>query len=124
MNTTEHNWVEKVTDENGDVWVRKEEAEDWAEFYQRRNSAWYEFDVDNESLDQCRDRRLRQCPTLSPAEMEVLRQCRTAIWDGNVVSKSARSSLVSKGLVTRFNGWQVITQEGLAVLDTLGELKP
>jgi hypothetical protein len=84
---------------------------------------WYEFDVDNESLDECRDRRLRQCPILSPAELEVLRQCRMTIWDGNLVSKAARNSLVKKGLVTRFNGWQVITQEGMAVLDTLGEMK-
>lgn len=84
---------------------------------------WYEFDVDNESLDECRDRRLQQCPVLNGAELEVLRQCRMTIWDGNVVSKAARSSLVDKGLVTRWNGWQVITKEGMAVLDTLGEMR-
>ena len=84
---------------------------------------WYDFDVDNESLDECRDRKLRQCPTLNPAELEVLRQCRMTVWDGNVASKAARNSLASKGLIVRYNGWQVITKEGMTVLDTLGEMR-
>lgn len=84
---------------------------------------WYEFDEDNESLDECRDRRLRECPLVSPAELEVLRQCRMTIHDGNVVSKAARDILNRKGLITRWNGWQVVTQEGIAVLDTLGEMR-
>jgi hypothetical protein len=84
---------------------------------------WYEFDEENESVDECRDRRLRQCPTLSPAQLEVLRQCRITTWDGNIASKAARSELATMGLVTRWNGWQVITQEGMAVLDTLGEMR-
>ena len=84
---------------------------------------WYEFDVEGESLDECRDRRMAQMPIITPVELEALRQLRTATWDGNLISKSARSSLCRKGLATAFNGWQVITQEGLAVLDTLGELK-
>ena len=84
---------------------------------------WYEFNPDVESLDECHDRRLQQMPLLNGAELEVLRQCRKATWDGNLVSKAARSSLIQKGLVTAFNGWQVITKEGLAVLDTLGEMK-
>jgi hypothetical protein len=85
--------------------------------------SWYRFDIDNESLDECRDRRLRECPVLSPPELEVLRQCRMTIWDGNVVSKHARNLLNQKGLIVRWNGWQVITQEGMAVLDTLGEMR-
>lgn len=84
---------------------------------------WYEFDPEVESVDECRDRRLRQCPVLSGAELEVLRQCRKTIWDGYIASKVSRDSLVYKGLVTRWNGWQVITQEGMAVLDTLGEMR-
>ena len=84
---------------------------------------WYEFDVDHESLDECRDRRLQQCPLLNGAELEVLHQCRKTIWDGYIVSKSARNRLTDKGLITRWNGWQVITQEGMAVLDTLGEMR-
>lgn len=84
---------------------------------------WYEFDDSNESLEECRDRRLRQCPTLSGPELEVLRQCRMTIWDGNVSSKGARDALNTKGLITRWNGWQVVTKEGMAVLDTLGEMR-
>lgn len=85
--------------------------------------AWYEFNPDVESINECRDRRLRECPMLSPAELEVLRQCRITVWDGNISSKSARGSLADKGLIVRWNGWQVITQEGMAVLDTLGEMR-
>lgn len=84
---------------------------------------WYEFNPEVESVQESRDRRLLQMPVLSGPELEVLRQCRKAIWDGNVVSKYARDSLFKRGLITRFNGWQVITREGLAILDTLGELK-
>jgi hypothetical protein len=69
-----------------------------------------------------RDERLLECPVLSGAELEVLRQCRMTIWDGNVVSKSARNELLRKGLIDKWNGWQVITREGMAVLDTLGEM--
>lgn len=67
--------------------------------------------------------KLLKIPVLSPAELEVLRQCRRTIWDGNIVSKVARGSLVRKGLVTRWNGWQVITQTGMVVLDALGEMR-
>lgn len=64
-----------------------------------------------------------QCPMLSVVELEQLTQLRNATWDGNLISKTARSALYKKGLITRFNGWQVVTKEGLAVLDTLGYLK-
>jgi hypothetical protein len=70
------------------------------------------------------DRRLMRMPVLSGAEMEVFRKCRTATWDGNIPSKIARDQLARKGLLVRYNGWQVVTKEGLAVLDTLKELKP
>jgi len=62
-------------------------------------------------------------PILSPVELEAFRQLRAATWDGNLISKSARSSLVSKGFAVKWNGWQVISREGLAILDTLGELR-
>lgn len=84
---------------------------------------WYVYDSENESLAECRDRRLRQCPLLTPAELEVLRQLRKATWDGNLVSKTARSSLIQRGFAVKWNGWQVISAEGLAILETLGELK-
>lgn len=89
---------------------------------QRQPIPWYDM-RDDESLDECRSRRLLECPVLSGAELEVLRQLRMTVWDGNVVSKSARDSLVSKGLAVRCNGWQVITREGMAILDTLGEMR-
>ncbi len=84
---------------------------------------WYVFDNENESLAECRDRRLRQCPLLTGTELEALRQLRTATWDGNLISKTARSELVHRGFAVKWNGWQVISAEGLAILETLGELK-
>lgn len=87
------------------------------------NLPWYEWDDKNETLDECRERRLMQMPVLSGAELEVLRQCHRMIWDGYLASKDARSSLLRKGLVAKWEGWQVITREGMAVLHTLGELE-
>jgi hypothetical protein len=83
---------------------------------------WYEFDPEKESLDECRDRRLMTMPTLTPAEMDVLKQCMHPVWDGNLASKSARTELIRKGLVVKFNGWQIVSQEGLAMLEQLGLL--
>src|ERR1700691_3468917 len=88
-----------------------------------RERMWYDFDIDNESLEECRDRKLRQCPLLSPVQQEALFQLRTATWDGDVLSHTTRAELVQKGCVCRYNGWQVITKEGLAVLEVLGLLK-
>lgn len=86
-------------------------------------SNWYEFQPTIESLQECRDRRLMQMPAISPVELEVLDQCKQSTWDGNIISKTARNSLFDKHLIIRFNGWQVVTKEGLAILDTLGRLK-
>ena len=83
---------------------------------------WYDL-RDGESLNECRDRRLRECPILTPVELEALRQLRMTVWDGNLISKSARDSLVDRGFAVRCNGWQVITREGMAILDTLGEMR-
>lgn len=63
-----------------------------------------------------------ECPLLTASQLEQLRQLRKTVWDGHVISKSARTDLVHMGLVTRWNGWQVITKEGMAVLDTLNEM--
>jgi hypothetical protein len=84
---------------------------------------WYEFDIENETPAEARDRRLMQCPPLNHGELEVLRQCKTTVWDGYVISKQARDNLYKRGLILRWNGWQIITLEGLAVLHTLGELR-
>jgi hypothetical protein len=88
---------------------------------QTNTEPWYHL-REGESIEEARDRRLCEMPVLSPAEHEVLQQCRMTVWDGNVVSKRARDELFHKGLITRWNGWQVITQEGMAILSTLGEM--
>ena len=65
------------------------------------------------------ERKLR-APRLTATQLEVLTQMRKTTWDGYVISKAARDELVNLGLVTRCNGWQVVTREGMAVLDTYG----
>lgn len=69
------------------------------------------------------DERLESLPCCDEVEVEQLRQLARATWDGNLIGKSTRDRLVSKGLVERFNGWNVVTKLGLCMLDTLGELK-
>jgi len=69
------------------------------------------------------ERRLMSMPTLSSVQLEALKQLKCATWDGDLVSKSARSDLLRKGLAVKFNGWQVASLEGLAILETLGLLK-
>ena len=83
---------------------------------------WYEFDPEVESINEHHDRMLEQCPLLDGAEMEVLLQLRQIRWDGDVASKTGRDSLVRRGLAVRYNGYQVVTQEGMAVLEVLGRL--
>ncbi|SFY18407.1 hypothetical protein SAMN04244548_02987 [Paracoccus pantotrophus] len=34
-------------------------------------------------------------------------------WDGNLVSKEERNSLVEAGFAERWNGWNYLTQEGV-----------
>lgn len=84
---------------------------------------WYEFKPDVETLEQCRDRRLLTAPLIDAAEREVLRQLREVTCDGNLASKSGRDSLIKRGLAVRCNGWQIASREGLALLETLGELR-
>jgi hypothetical protein len=84
---------------------------------------WYEFYPDEESLEECRERRLLNCPLLTPVQLEALTQLRQAIWDGYLISKNARSELITMGLAVKWNGWQVISREGLAVLEVLGLLR-
>jgi hypothetical protein len=76
---------------------------------------WY--DLNDEAA------RRMLCPKLTAIQLEVLWQLRITVWDGYLISKMARNELVGRGLATRLNGWQVITREGLAVLDFYGLLK-
>lgn len=76
-------------------------------------------------LYNCADKgeRLGKLPLLSAMELEQLQQLFHPRWDGNVNSKSMRDALVRKGLIDRWNGWNFISQLGIAVLDTLGLLE-
>jgi len=80
---------------------------------------WLEFNPETESLQECRDRRLMQMPQLTPIQLEALVQLTHAVWDGYLISKQARGDLLNMGLITKWNGWQVISREGLAILETL-----
>jgi hypothetical protein len=43
-----------------------------------------------------------------------------SVWDGNLVCKSSRDSLVKVGYVERFNGWNIITTNGFSVALNIG----
>lgn len=66
--------------------------------------------------------RALMLPVLSPNEVAQLKQLAQPVWDGGLLSKSARTELVNKGLVERFNGLNFATKAGYCVLDTLGIL--
>jgi len=84
---------------------------------------WYDWNDDaEETLDEMQARRKRDCPRLTPSQLESLWQFRKTVWDGYCISKTARDELRDLGLITRCAGWQVITREGLAVLDVYGLL--
>lgn len=79
--------------------------------------AWYDWRDEEETLEAARQRRLQSCPRLTANQLEALYQLRMTVWDGNLISKSHRDELVDLGLVLRIAGWQVVTREGMAVLD-------
>jgi hypothetical protein len=75
---------------------------------------WYKMKP-GESLNEWRSRRLLECPMLSTSEIEVL----------TLLPGMATCYPSTLGIpCTRFEGWQVVNLEGLAVLDTLGALRP
>jgi len=76
------------------------------------------------TLYNCQDRgeRLALIPELDGNELEQLQQLFHPRWDGNVISKYGRDSLVNKGLAERWNGWNFITNLGMAVLELRGVL--
>ena len=84
---------------------------------------WYDWDSDNESHEAVKARRRKLCPRLTASQLEALWQLRMTIWDGYVISKTARNQLIALGLAARLNGWQFITREGMAVLDVYGLLE-
>ena len=84
---------------------------------------WYDWDDDNETLEERKEIRRAQCPRLTALQLEALWQLRVTMWDGHLISKTTRDELVNMGLAERLNGWQFITREGMAVLDTYGLLE-
>lgn len=85
--------------------------------------AWYDWDSDKEPHEAAEARRKEMCPRLTATLLEALWQLRITVWDGYLISKTARDQLVGLNLVARLNGWQFITREGMAVLDTYGLLE-
>ncbi len=81
------------------------------------NADWYDWDSENETLEMADARRRASCPRLTATQLEALWQLRMTVWDGYLISKSARDYLVDMGLAQRLNGWQFITRNGMAVLD-------
>ena len=59
---------------------------------------------------------------ISSAAIDTLRQMflRGPTWDGNLVSKSGRSELVTLGLAECWDGWQWLTAAGVELAVTAG----
>jgi hypothetical protein len=60
---------------------------------------------------------------LDGAELDTLLACRKVTYDGDVPSKSGRDSLYDKELIVRWNGFQVVSRKGLALLEIMGKLQ-
>jgi hypothetical protein len=82
-----------------------------------------EFDPERESLTEYRDRLLLTAPYISDAARETLLTLRKVTFDGDVPSKTGRDELVHLGLAVRWNGYQVVTRAGMAMLDVLKRLE-
>ena len=61
------------------------------------------------------ERRLMK--PMSSSAIDVLRQLflRGPVWDGNLVSKAGRTELVDSGYAAQSDGWQWLTDRGVAV---------
>lgn len=66
--------------------------------------------------------RMNQLPNLTATQLEALEQLVTPAWDGNLISKQARSELCDMRLASRWNGLNFLTQDGYCVLSELGYL--
>lgn len=62
---------------------------------------------------------------MTKLEKEQALQLLQATWDGDLISKAARSALVERGLATRGgNGFNILTASGLDALASSGDLHP
>ena len=55
---------------------------------------------------------------------EQLLQLLRIVWDGDLVSKTDRDTLVEMGLAERSCGFQIITANGIRYLNDLGFIRP
>ncbi|HEY1645291.1 MAG TPA: hypothetical protein VGF75_02800, partial [Candidatus Saccharimonadales bacterium] len=55
------------------------------------------------------------------AEKDVLVQLTTVTWDGNLASKQGRSDLITRGLACKYEGYQVISNWGMILLEILNK---
>ena len=61
--------------------------------------------------------------TPNPVPTEQLIQLLRIVWDGDLISKTDRDSLVKIGYVERANGFQIITGEGIRYLVANGFIR-
>lgn len=57
-----------------------------------------------------------------PTRLEQLIQLLTVTWDGDLIHKTGRDGLVKRGLAINRDGWNVITPEGIGVLESIGAI--
>lgn len=77
------------------------------------------LDATNEAKDDA-DNKLGPCPS---SLWDQLVQLKQLTYDGDLISKDDRDALVKHGMVTKSNGYQVITAKGIRYLIQLGKLK-
>jgi hypothetical protein len=56
--------------------------------------------------------------------MGQLQQLTHLTFDGDLIGKSHRDELVKSGLAYRYNGWNLITKEGIEYLERLKFIHP
>lgn len=54
--------------------------------------------------------------------LEQLLQLRRIVWDGDLISKSDRDHLVKNGLAVNCEGYNLINQEGIRLLVSIGAI--
>ena len=53
-------------------------------------------------------------------QIETLTQCLQITHDGDLISKSDRDEYVKKNLITRSNGFNIVSETGIKYLNELG----
>jgi len=76
-----------------------------------------------EPLNEAQLKELDEMLAARKSMKDQLIQLKSPVWDGNLISKSARTALCDHQLVDRFAGWNYITKLGVQYLIHCGELK-